>query len=135
MGSHLGLRKLADKSGKPPKDGKPWPLAGTVLLTDPPKRHSFSADFVARESSPDGGAWLEVEGMRLIMQSGYDRNPVVAGDAIVLHVLEGRADAKKKGGKLTVRYKIVEPPGRYADASEPSGFRVSHEYRVELEGA
>lgn len=32
-------------------------------------------------------------------------------------------------------YRITEAPGRYEDAAEPAGYRVSNEYKVELVSA
>lgn len=133
----MELRKLADKRGPEPPRNIPdeagnlpdpsrphgallqsWPLAGVVLVGPAPTEHNFSDAFVAR-AMEDG--YLELEGMRLAWTEGYERNPVLTGDAIVLHL---------QGGDL--RYEVLEHPGRYDDAAEPSGKRVSHEYRCRL---
>jgi len=82
------------------------------IVGEPPKRHAFSDNFVAR-GLQDGT--LELEDPTVQVTDGYDRNPVLTGKALVLKV---------KGGD--VRYKIVRAPGKYEDG-------VSHEYQVKLD--
>ena len=114
----LELRKRADKTGPEPPAGEPWPLAGVELVGEAPKSHNFADTFVAR-AMQDG--YLEFEEMSIAATEGYGRNPVVTGTAIVLHLA---------GGDLI--YEVGEHPGRYDDAGEPSGKRVTHEYRCKL---
>jgi hypothetical protein len=120
----LELRKVADKPADAPlldldengvpKKG-PWPLKHVELVGEAPANHNFADSFVAK-ALQDG--YLSFEGMTLTQSEGYERNPVVTGKEIVL---------KLKGA--TLRYKIIEPPGRY---EEDDGPRVSHEYRCRL---
>lgn len=114
----LELRKRADKTGKEPPDGEAWPLKHVELVGKAPTRHNFADTFVAR-ALEDG--YLSFKNARATSTTGYDRDPVVTGDEIVLSL---------KGNKL--RYKVLEHPGRYSDNDEPSGFRVTHEYRCRL---
>ncbi len=118
----LELRKRADKSGPAPdlEAGESWPLARVELVGEAPAQHNFADSFVARAIA-DG--YLEFENARVATPEGYARNPVLTGDAIVLHLSTG-----------DLRYEVLEHPGRYVDPDEPSGYRVTHEYRCRLEG-
>jgi len=124
-------RNHPDKTGALPSDElpagallEPWPLDRVELVGDPPAEHNFSDSFVARALA-DG--YLEFTNPRAASSpvppgvSAYPRDPVITGDEIVLHL---------HGGPL--RYTILEPPGKYPDDTEPSGWRVSHEYRCRL---
>jgi hypothetical protein len=86
---------------------------GFHLDGEAPAEHNFADCYVIRALRE---GYLEFEGLRPhVSDDPYPRDPVVTGDAIVLHL---------SGGDL--RYEVLECPGRYGD-------RVSHEYRCRLE--
>ena len=114
----LELHIHADKSGDPLEDGT-WPIAGLEIIGETPEYHNFADTVVAK--GIDGG-YLRFEDMTLRSSEGYDRNPVLSGSAIVLDTVDGE-----------VHYEVLESPGKYADESEPSGIRVTHEYRTRLQ--
>lgn len=114
-----GERKLVNPA-TPGTDHEPWPLAGVELVGDAPKQHNFADSFVARalrdgylEFKNPRAEVTEVDGVQ------YSRNPVVTGDEIVLNLATGK-----------LRYRVVEPPGRYRD--KDGSVRESHEYRCRL---
>ena len=119
----LELRKRADRAGEPDEHGT-WPLEAVELVGDAPRDHNFSDAFVARALA-DG--YLELAEPRASSSKlppdveTYSRDPVISGKEIVLHLADG-----------DLRYKVLEHPGKYADENEPSGFRVTHEYRCRL---
>lgn len=119
----LKLRKRADKTGGEESraaDGS-WPLAGVELVDDAPADHAFADTFVAR-AIRDGYLTFDEQTVATTDVDGvpYDRDPVVTGSTIVLHLTTGE-----------LRYRVLEHPGRYRD---PDGsVRVSHEYRCKLE--
>ena len=119
----LQLRIRADKTGEQPESGR-WPVDRVELAAEAPKDHNFADTFVARALA-DG--YLEFENPRAVTSpvpegvEPYDRDPVITGDAIILRL---------HGGDL--HYRVLEPPGKYADEAEPSGWRVSHEYQCRL---
>lgn len=86
------------------KPGPPWPLARVVVQEEPPFDHVMSWQYV--EQAMNEG-WI-----------------VIVGD----DVLEIRAS------NVTVRYRIVEPPGVYMDPNAPGGKRVEHQYTLQLIG-
>lgn len=116
----LQLRIRADKTG----DGPPWPLASVELVGDAPRDHNFADSFVTKGLA---GQYLSFTNPRPVASvlpadvSPYERDPVITGDEIVLHLASGE-----------LRYKVLEHPGKHADESEHSGWRVSHEYRCRL---
>lgn len=119
----LELRIRADKTGEPDGGGR-WPIASVALVGDAPREHNFADTFVSRALA-DG--YLEIVNPRAVsaqVPAGvqpYERDPVVTGDEIVLHLASG-----------DLRYRVREHPGKFADEDEPSGWRVSHEYRCRL---
>lgn len=136
----LELRVRADKSGDPlrteyrnaknqtvlnPPPGSDlrevpiWPTDGVEIKGEAPEYHNFADALVSRGITE---GWLEIDGLALHSTEGYERNPVVTGDAIVLKTPSG-----------DVRYRINEAPGKYDDDNEPSGKRVSNEYACRLE--
>lgn len=115
----LELRKRADRSGEPPAEGEPWPLASVELVGKAPAVHNFADQFVARAI---GDGYLEFENAGVAMTPGYERNPVVAGSAIVLHLAAG-----------DLIYDVLEHPGRYERSD--GTVEVHHEYRCKLRGA
>jgi hypothetical protein len=104
----------------PGDDHEPWPLDRVELVGDAPKDHNFADSFVAR-ASQDG--YLEFTKPRVVSTEvdgkAYERNPVVTGDEIVLHLASG-----------DLRYKVVEHPGRYRE--DDGTHRVTHEYVTRL---
>lgn len=97
-----------------------WPLSHVEVIGDPPEEHNFADGFVAR-GMVEG--WVRLDNMRLGPTEGYERGPVLTGDAVVIDTADG-----------PLTYEIVEHPGRYPDKSEDSGFRVTHEYKCRLAG-
>lgn len=78
-----------------------WPMAGIELVGDAPELHNFSDTFVGKAVA-DG--YLSFENMSVHATEGYERNPVVTGDAIVLQL-----------DNVRLRYGIMQPPGKYED--------------------
>jgi hypothetical protein len=121
----LELRKRADKTGDAPGP-RGWPITHVELVGDAPKEHNFADKFVSKALA-DG--YLEFTNPRArasAVDNGvdpYDRDPVITGDQIVLHLADG-----------DLVYDVLEAPGKYRDEGEPSGWRVSHEYRCRLAG-
>lgn len=114
-----GERKLVNPATEG-NEHEPWPLASVELVGDAPAKHNFADSFVAR-AMQDG--YLELANPRAeateVDGVSYERSPVMTGDEIVLHLANG-----------DVRYKVLEPPGRYRD--DDGSVRVSHEYRCRL---
>lgn len=135
----MQLIKHADKSGPPPAQGQPWPLAH-VEIVDVPDVHAFSDGFV--QSAIDEG-WMRFDGEPLSYEVLPDPNgqatrfvdgPMTVklpGDRLVMSV-------KRDGEDVELVYKITAGPVprsyRVEDASEPSGLSARHEFAVELEG-
>lgn len=114
----LELRKRADKSGDEPEPGTAWPLQHVEVTGDLPAKHNFADTFVARAIHE---GYLSVENMRIGTTVNYDRDPVITGDAFILHLVDG-----------DVRYRIIDHPGRYADPDGGPDI-VIHEYTCELD--
>lgn len=107
------LNRLASEEGLPEPYDKVhvWPLAGVELVGDAPADHNF-ADILVGRAVAEG--WAEFVNPTVVTTDGYERNPVVTGDQIVLHL---------DTGDLT--YDIVDHPGRFDG-------EVHHEYRCKL---
>lgn len=116
------INALAEQVGveaPPVREVSVWPLAGVELVGEAPQDHGFADTFVARALTE---GYASFEDMTLHTTEGYERNPVVTGSTFVLDLTTG-----------PLRYTVVEAPGKYADEDEPSGFRISNEYRCQLE--
>lgn len=143
----LALKKVADKSGKHPPKGMPWPLKTVRLLEEPPQRHRFTQDWLQRESLL---GWVTMNGDQITLKL-EDRTAVyrvkVWPGVYCLYCDERIANSPAD------QQNYPDPPLRKAEAERqqqhvqgcaqgedspdpqhPSGRQACHYYEAELEG-
>lgn len=104
----LRVRILADKTGGPPPEGMPWPIAGLRIEGDAPNACTLPTTFVSKRKA-DGV--LTLDGERVVHRPGGPPEDLwrvthtfVHADAIVLHTVDG-----------DVRYRVTHQPDKYVD--------------------
>lgn len=122
----LTIRKRADKTGDTPGFGEPWPLAGIEVVGEPPAACKLPTGWVNRGIEE---GWITLEGQSTShAPAGPASNPwrdshtFIHAETVVIGCTGG-----------DVRYAVTHQPDKYADDTEPSGYRVDWFYAVQLE--
>lgn len=103
----LRLRKLADRTGEPDKNGT-WPLAGVVIEGQPPKACRVSQSFVMQAKAE---GWVEVEGEEIVHRPGGPAN----NEWAVTHTFVHASVIVFKTTDGDIRYRVSHQPDKYVE--------------------
>lgn len=106
---------------------EPWPLAGVTAVGEVPKLCKLPMKLVAQWENE---GWAVTEGTRIVHAPGGPQedpwrvtHTFVEMDALTLNFADG-----------AVRYRVTHQPGKHADPSELSGYRIDWFYVMRKEG-